>query len=222
MDGIGITGRRRWLRRVLGGWVAVWGMLYCRHLLAAGQLPPGVADVRGDVRINGRRAEKGQHVAPGDEIVTGSNAQLVFVAEKDAFLVRGNSRVQFGDRAGSAMTVLRVFTGALLSVFETGRSRQLRTVTATMGIRDTGIYVEAEARRTYVCTCYGEAELIPVDDPKAAEIVRTKRHDQPRYIYAQGMPRMLEPAPVINHTDVELHMLEQLTGRKLPFELGSY
>lgn len=62
-------------------------MLYFRHLLAAGRLPPGVADVRGDVRINGRRAEKGQHVTPGDEIITGSNAQLVFVAEKDAFLV---------------------------------------------------------------------------------------------------------------------------------------
>lgn len=217
-----ITGRRHWLRRLVGGWVAAWGMIYCRQLLAAGQLPPGVADVRGDVRINGRQAEKGQHVAPGDEIVTGNNAQLVFVSEKDAFLVRGNSRVQFGDRTGSAMTVLRVFTGALLSVFETGRSRQIRTVTATMGIRGTGIYVEAEARRTYVCTCYGEAELIPVDDPKAAEIVRTKRHDQPRYIYAKGMPRMLEPAPVVNHTDVELQMLEQLTGRKLPFERGSY
>jgi hypothetical protein len=106
-------------------WVAAWGMLYCRHLLAAGQLPPGVAGVCGDVRINGRRAEKGRHVAPGDEIVTGSNAQLVFVAEKDAFLVQGNSRVQFGDRAGSAMAVLRVFNGALLSVFETGRSRQI-------------------------------------------------------------------------------------------------
>lgn len=95
-------------------------------------------------------------------------------------------------------------------------------MTATMGIPDTGIYVEAEARHTYVCNCYGEVELIPVDDPNAAEIVCTKRHDQPCYVYAQGMPRMLEPAPVINHTDVELQMLEQLTGRKLPFEIGSY
>lgn len=199
------------------------GMLQLRAALAAGTLPPGVAQIKGDVRINGKAAERGQRVAQGDVIVTGRNGELVFVAERDAFLVRADSRVEFGSAlARGAVTVLRVLTGAMLSVFESGARREIRTTTATIGIRGTGIYVETSAQRTYACTCYGEAVLTPVDDPAAAETVRTKRHDQPRYIYGKGMPQMMEAAPVVNHTDAELQMLEALVGRKVPFEPGTY
>ena len=198
-------------------------MATLRAALAAGTLPPGIAQIKGDVRINGKRAERGQRVNAGDVIVTGKGAELVFVSEKDAFLVRADSRVEYGSAATKGVaTALRVVTGALLSVFESGRRRQINTATATIGIRGTAIYIETEARRTYACTCYGEAVLTPVDDPAAAETVRTKRHDQPRYIYGKGMPRMLEAAPVINHTDAELQMLETLVGRKVPFEPGTY
>ena len=198
-------------------------MLHLRAALAAGTLPPGVAQIKGDVRINGKPAEHGQRVAPGDVIVTGGNGELVFVAERDAFLARANSRIEFGSAAArGAATVLRVLTGAILSVFESGARREIRTTTATIGIRGTGIYVEAEAQRTYACTCYGEAVLTPVDDPAAAETVRTHRHDQPRYIYGKGMPQMMAAAPVVNHTDAELQMLEALVGRKVPFEPGTY
>jgi hypothetical protein len=198
-------------------------MLQLRAALAAGTLPPGIAQIKGDVRINGKPAERGQRVNAGDVIVTGKGAELVFVSEKDAFLVRADSRIEYGSAATKGVaTALRVVTGALLSVFESGRRRQINTATATIGIRGTAIYIETEARRTYACTCYGEAVLTPVDDPAAAETVRTKRHDQPRYIYGKGMPRMLEAAPVINHTDAELQMLETLVGRKVPFEPGTY
>lgn len=213
-------GRRAWLR---GAVVLAAGMLQLRAALAAGTLPPGVAQIKGDVRINGKPAERGQRVAPGDVIVTGANGELVFVTERDAFLVRANSRIEFGSAAArGAATVLRVLTGALLSVFESGARREIRTTTATIGIRGTGVYVEIEAQRTYACTCYGEAVLTPVDDPAAAETVRTTRHDQPRYIYGKGMPQMMAAAPVVNHTDAELQMLEALVGRKVPFEPGTY
>jgi hypothetical protein len=216
------SGRRNWLRGATAAALAA-GMLQLRTALAAGNLPPGVAQIKGDVRINGKPAERGQRVVQGDVIVTGSNGELVFVSERDAFLVRANSRVEFGSAAArGAATVLRVLTGALLSVFESGIRREIRTITATIGIRGTGIYIQIEAQRTYACTCYGEAVLTPVDDPAAAETVRTKRHDQPRYIYGKGMPRMMEAAPVVNHTDAELQMLEALVGRKVPFEPGTY
>lgn len=216
------AGRRSWLRGATAAAIAA-GMLQLRSALAAGSLPPGVAQIKGDVRINGKPAERGQRVVPGDVIVTGGNGELVFVTERDAFLVRANSRIEFGSAAArGAATVLRVLTGALLSVFESGARREIRTTTATIGIRGTGIYVQIEAQRTYACTCYGEAVLTPVDDPAAAETVRTKRHDQPRYIYGKGMPQMMEAAPVVNHTDAELQMLEALVGRKVPFEPGTY
>ena len=215
--------RRAGLHGAAAAAIAASGMLQLRAALAAGTLPPGIAQIKGDVRINGKRAERGQRVNAGDVIVTGKGAELVFVSEKDAFLVRADSRVEYGSAATKGVaTALRVVTGALLSVFESGRRRQINTATATIGIRGTAIYIETEARRTYACTCYGEAVLTPVDDPAAAETVRTKRHDQPRYIYGKGMPRMLEAAPVINHTDAELQMLETLVGRKVPFEPGTY
>ena len=216
------TGRRTWLRGATAAAIAT-GLLQLRAALAAGTLPPGGAQIKGDVRINGKPAERGQRVAQGDVIVTGRNGELVFVAERDAFLVRADSRIEFGSAAArGAVTVLRVLTGAILSVFESGARREIRTTTATIGIRGTGIYVETSAQRTYACTCYGEAVLTPVDDPAAAETVRTKRHDQPRYIYGKGMPQMMEAAPVVNHTDAELQMLESLVGRKVPFEPGTY
>ena len=215
-------GRRSWLRGATATAIAA-GMLHLRVALAAGTLPPGVAQIKGDVRINGKPAERGQRVAQGDVIVTGNGGELVFVAERDAFLVRANSRIEFGSAAArGAVTVLRVLTGAMLSVFESGARREIRTTTATIGIRGTGVYIQIEAQRTYACTCYGEAVLTPVDDPAAAETVRTKRHDQPRYIYGKGMPQMMEVAPVVNHTDAELQMLEALVGRKVPFEPGTY
>jgi hypothetical protein len=217
------AGRRAWLRGAAAAALAAAGMLRLRAALAAGTLPPGVARIKGDVRINGKPAEPGQRVGAGDVIATGKEAELVVVVEKDAFLVRADSRIEFGPAAAQgAATVLRVVTGKLLSVFESGRRREIRTGTATIGIRGTGVYVESEPRRTYACTCYGEAVLTPVDDPDAAETVRTKRHDQPRFIYGKGMPRMMEAAPVINHTDQELEMLEALVGRKLPFPVGTY
>ncbi len=221
-EGIFRRGRRTWLRGATVATIAA-GIPGLRAALAAGTLPPGVAQIKGDVRINGKPAERGQRVAQGDVIVTGRSGELVFVAERDAFLVRANSRIEFGSAAArGVVTVLRVLTGAMLSVFESGARREIRTATATIGIRGTGIYVETEARRTYACTCYGEAVLTPVDDPAAAETVRTRRHDQPRYIYGKGMPQMMAVAPVVNHTDAELQMLETLVGRTVPFEPGTY
>src|SRR3972149_10100011 len=78
---------------------------------------------------------------------------------------------------------------------------------ATIGIRGTGVYVEAEPARTYVCTCYGEADLEPADDPAERETVRTVHHDEPRYVRAKGMPQMIMKAPVGKHTDAGVRRL---------------
>ena len=189
-----------------------------RNALAAGSVEKGVYRVRGDVRINGTPAKEGMDVKAGDVITTGPGSETVFVAGKDAFLIRANSRVEAQGALGAlVLTGLRVITGAMLSVFAPGEPKTLRTATATIGIRGTAVYLEAEETRTYVCTCYGEAEIISVADPSARETVRTTRHEQPRYVMGTGAPQMLMGAPVINHTDVELTMLESLVGRRTPF-----
>jgi hypothetical protein len=186
-------------------------LLLVRNALAAGEVEKGIYRVRGDARVNGAPARRGAEIASGDAIRTGGDGELVFVTGRDAFLVRGNASITFG------VDTLRVVTGALLSVFASGPARRIQTPTATIGIRGTGVYVEAEEGRTYVCTCYGEVELASVDDPASRETVRTRHHEQPRYIMARGSPQMLMKAPVINHTDAELILLESLVGRQPPF-----
>lgn len=183
------------------------GLLFVRHALAQ-----GVSRARGDVTINGQAAKQGMQVRPGDKIATGPGGQVVFAVDRDAMLVRENSSVEL------ARDALRVISGAVLSVFAPKQPKQIRTPTSTIGIRGTAVYVEVEPQRTYVCTCYGEALLEPVADPRARETVRTTHHEQPRYIYAKGAPKMVTPAPMVNHADAELEMLEALVGRKPPFK----
>lgn len=198
-------------------------MVRLRAVLAAEAIAPGVARVRGDASINGRPAQQGMAIRPGDTLTTGTQGELVAVVGRDAFMVRANSRIEFAGRASAAAVgALRVVSGALLSVFAAGERREIRTMTAAIGIRGTAIYVEIQNARTYVCTCYGEAILTPLDDPSTAETVRTQHHDEPRYIYPRGMPRMIETAPVVNHTDSELILLESLVGRRVPFTPSAY
>ena len=216
--------RRVWLMRTAAGGAALaLGMAQLREALAQGGVKKGVARVQGEVRVGDKPAQPGMEVRPGDVVTVGPRSEAVFVVGSDAFMARAGSRIELqGDASKSVVSGLRIVTGALLSVFEPGKGRRIQTSTATIGIRGTGIYVEVEKVRTYACTCYGEAELVPVDEPKDAEVVRTTHHDQPRYIYAKGMPRMIDVAPVVNHTDAELILLESLVGRTVPFDSRSY
>jgi hypothetical protein len=186
-------------------------LLLVRDALAQGAIEKGVYRLRGDVHVNGAPAQRGGELRPGDTVRTQPGAEIVFVAQRDAFVVRGNSEVSL------VASGLRIVTGAVLSVFTPGQRKEIRTATASIGIRGTAVYIEADAGRTYACTCYGEAVLTPLAEPAAAETVRTTHHEAPRYIMAAGSPRMLMSAPVINHTDAELILLESLVGRRPPF-----
>ena len=209
--------RRRWIVGVSAGAIAAQFALL-RGALAAGSVEKGVYRLRGDVRINGTPAKEGMDVRAGDVITTGPQSEVLFVTGRDAVLIRANARVEAQGAAGElALTGLRIVTGAVLSVFSPGPPRSLSTPTASIGIRGTGVYIEAEETRTYACVCYGVADLVAVMDPSARETVRTSHHEQPRYIMGAGAPQMLMSAPVINHTDDELIMLEGLLGRRPPF-----
>ena len=208
--------RRRWLRITAALLATQMGFL--RDALAAGSLERGVHRVRGDVRVNGVQAKEGMFVAVGDIITTGADGEVVFVTGRDAFLIRANSRVEAQGVAGPLLlSGLRVITGAVLSVFAPGEPKTMRTATATIGIRGTSLYLEAEEARTYVCCCYGEAEIVSTADPSARETVRTQHHEQPRYVMGSGAPQMLMGAPVVNHSDAEIMLLESLVGRRPPF-----
>ena len=190
--------------------------------LALGAVEPGVYRIKGTVLVNNRTAIEGMPVKAGDLIVTGRGAELVFVVNKDAFLVRENTRVELGGTTGAIiLTGFRVITGAVLSVFERGRPKRVVTSTATIGIRGTGLYVESEPARSYVCTCYGASVIEANANAGYREEVTTRHHDEPRYVYATG-EAMIARAEMQNHADAELEMLEWLVGRQVPFASGGY
>jgi hypothetical protein len=207
-----LSGRRRWLQGAAA-------LLLVRGALAAGKIEKGVYRVRGDARINGVPAKEGMDVKAGDTVATSRGAEIVFVVNRDAFLLRADSRLEVGSAAAD---VFRLVTGALLSVYQPGVPKTLHARTATIGIRGTALYVDSGADRTYVCTCYGEAELVPLAEPGAAQTVKTRHHEQPRYVMAQGAPQMIMQAPVVDHSDAELVLLESLVGRFVPFDPDLY
>ena len=210
--------RRRFVRAALAASALLPGGMagLIAQALAQGEPKQGVLRLRGSVQVNGVAAVKATPVKPGDVVTTGPNSFVLFVVGRDAFLLRGNSRLEIAGSATFA-DVLRLVTGKLLSVYAKGRPREVVGVTATIGIRGTGAYMETSAERTYFCLCYGEAEIVPSAAPNQRESLRTIHHDQPRYIYPAGRARVIEKAPVINHRDDELILLESLVGRTPPF-----
>jgi hypothetical protein len=201
---------------------AVSPLRVIQEALALGAVESGVYRLKGTVLVNGRAATEKMTLKAGDVIVTGRGAELVFVANKDAFLVRENTRVELGGAVGTIiLTGFRVITGAVLSVFERGRPKRVVTSTATIGIRGTGLYVESEPTRSYVCTCYGVSDIEASANPNYRETVETTHHDEPRYVYATG-GTMIANAMLQNHTDAELEMLESLVGREVPFAPEAY
>lgn len=172
----------------------------------------------GEVTVNGVPATLDTPIRAGDRVVTKAGGRVVFVVGQDAFILRGGSELELAPAPREFMVeALRLVTGKLLSVF--GKTRhQVRTPVATIGIRGTGLYVESEPDRSYVCTCYGETVIGAADDATVSETVVSRHHDAARYVLAGGSER-LRAAPFVNHTDDELSLIEALVGRTPPFVL---
>ena len=192
------------------------------------KLPEGqsVFDARGEVLVNGRAADERTPIRAGDTLETGPDSHLIAAVGDSAFILRENSRLELG---GVALVIRALkATGALLTVIAPRKPREqvkVHTVTATIGIRGTGFYLEAAADKTYLCTCYGTTELTASADPQTSERVTADYHDA-RYILAQPQGgkggKLIIPAPAINHSDEELMMIEALVGREVPFTPGGY
>ncbi len=183
------------------------------------KLPPGrsIYKLKGTVTVDGVAATIKTPIGANALIKTGRSSRVIFVVGGDAFILRSNSELKLGGD-GFLIQGMRMLTGKLLSVF--GRRtipHKILTVTATIGIRGTGIYVESDDEKTYVCTCYGHTLIASVDDPNIQQDVVSQHHDQPLYITRAGSGDVIQPAPFIDHTDVELALIEELVGRTTPF-----
>lgn len=187
--------------------------------LAKGQ---SVFRLNGKVTVDGIIADLDTKISANSYIKTDDDSRIIFVVGTNAFILRSNSDLQLRG-SGLLITGIRILTGKILSVFgkrQTGLS--ITTLTATIGIRGTGIYIESDPDQSYICTCYGETRISANDDPGQVENITTAHHDYPVYVLPNGEgSQLIRPAPVINHTDTELALIEALVGRKPPFPYPS-
>ncbi len=186
------------------------------------KLPPtkSIYSLKGKVLVNGQEANMATIIHPNDTVETGPQSELIFVVGGHSMIMRENTVLKMAGKEEEESFLiqgLRMLTGKLLTVSRS-QGTQIRTATATIGIRGTGYYIESDPEKTYFCTCYGLTEVEAKEDPASRDTVASKHHDKPLYIL-NGEPegKNIRPAPFINHTDHELMLIEALVGRTPPF-----
>jgi hypothetical protein len=90
-------------------------------------------------------------IQPGHTIATGPDGRVWFSVAGDAFFLRPGSelRLRPAGALDTAVEALRLVSGALGATFRRGVRRTVHTPTVTIGIRGTGIYLEATPQETY-------------------------------------------------------------------------
>jgi len=207
--------QRRSFLQAAAAWTAMGGIG-----AAVAQQRSNIVDLRGDALINGARLTPAQTIQSGDTIETGPNSGLVFVLGSSSFLVRQNTRmtVERGATLGT-VSVLRMITGAVASVWGRGNLRQIVTPTLTAGIRGTGVYTEVfpqQSYRSYFCNCYGTVDMGAGPDKTTSQ----SNYHQSFWGEAEAKNgRFLTPAKAINHTDEELEFLAKLVNQRTAWEI---
>ena len=207
--------QRRSFLQAAAAWTAMGGFA-----AAHAQQRSNIVELVGDATVNGERLRSQRQLQTGDQITTGPDSHLVFAIGTTSFLVRQNSR--FSVERGATLntvSVLRMLTGAVASVWGRGNSRQIVTPTLTAGIRGTGVYTEVrpdEGYRSYFCNCYGTVEMTA---GKEKLVSRSNYHQS---FWAEAQPkdgRLLTAAGAFNHTDEEMEYLARLVNQQTAWEV---
>ncbi|MGA2552565.1 MAG: hypothetical protein ABSF50_20660 [Burkholderiaceae bacterium] len=187
------------------------------------KLPEGqsIYRISGTATVNNVAATLQTPIKANDTVATGPDSEIIFVVGGNSMILRSNSHLELSTAKESKDSFLigglRLIQGAILSVSRSN-GLALRTPTATIGIRGTGVYMETDPERTYFCTCYGISDTTAIADPESKETVVATHHDHPLYILANAPAgASIRRAPFINHTDQELALIETLVGRTPPW-----
>ncbi len=208
--------QRRDFLQAAAAWTA-WG----GAATVQAQSRSNVVQLVGDATVNGGRLLPQQTIQTGDQIATGPNSTLIFTIGSSAFHVRQNSFLAVERGATlTAVSLLRLLNGAVVSVWGRGNSRQIITPTLTAGIRGTGVYTEIfadQGGRSYFCNCYGTVDI-------SAGANRTTSQAQYHQSYwGEVSPKdgsSLTPAKAINHTDEELEYLARLVEQRTAWQIS--
>ena len=208
---------RREVMKAAAAWLVMGGLP-----AAIAQQRSNVVQLTGDALLNGKRLVPNQTIQTGDQVQTGPGSNLVFVMGNSSFLLRQNSLVTV-ERGTTLNTVslLRIATGGVASVWGKGSSKSIVTPTLTVGIRGTGLYTEVMPTlddRTYFCNCYGTVDL----DASGSQKLSEARYHQSFFAekaLTQNNSR-LRPTGLYNHTDEEMEFLASLINQRTFWQIA--
>ncbi len=208
--------QRRDVLKAAAAWVALGGLP-----AALAQQRSNIVQLTGDATLNGARLDPLQAIQTGDEIQTGPGSNLVFVIGNASFQVRQNSRLSVERGATlNAVSVLRLLTGAVASVWGKGVNRSIVMPTLTAGIRGTGVYAEIFAERdnrNYFCNCYGTVDVGAGNQ----KLVSQADYHQSFWADAEAKNGVfLTPAQALNHSDEELEFLARLIDQRTTWQIA--
>jgi hypothetical protein len=211
--------QRRSFLQAAAAWVASGSAAALAQSASTGR--GNVVELFGDAWVNGQRLLSGQSIMTGDTVRTGPGTSLVFVIGNSAFQVRQNSQLTVERGATlNVVSILRLLTGAVISVWGPGTRRQVVTPTLTAGIRGTGVYAEVFDKhhlRTYFCNCYGSVEMAAAQD----KLLSVSDYHQAYWANQQEDGNGgLAPARQINHTDTELEFLAKLVQQQTAWQIS--
>lgn len=208
--------QRREVLKAAAAWVALGGLP-----AAVAQQRSNIVQLTGDATLNGARLSPDQPIQSGDQIQTGPGANLIFVIGNASFQVRQNSRlaVERGDTLNT-VSLLRLLTGAVASVWGKGVNRAIVMPTLTAGIRGTGVYAEIfadQGDRNYFCNCYGTVDM------NAGNEKQVSQAEYHQAFWADATARdgkFLSPARALNHSDEELEFLAGLIAQRTAWQIA--
>jgi hypothetical protein len=208
--------QRRDTLKAAAAWVAMGGLP-----VAMAQQRSNIVELTGDALVNGIRLLPGQTIQTGDQIQTGPGASLVFALGNASFRVRQNSMMAVERGATlSIVSLLRIVTGGVISVWNKGANRAIVTPTLTAGIRGTGVYTEVlpqQNNRTYFCNCYGTVDL------DAGGSKAQSQSDYHQSFWADADEKngsKLSEAKFLDHTDEELEFLARLINQQTYWQIA--
>ncbi len=133
-------------------------LLFSQSLFAA-----KLIKFKGDVTINNIEAVKGQMIKTGDtiEAVGGKSFALVHYEDGSRFMIKKGLLVINELDEKKNKNNLSLIRGIIFSYVKPNSSNKLsiKTKDASMGVRGTKFWLEADDKKTYLCVCDGAVEV---------------------------------------------------------------
>jgi hypothetical protein len=171
-----------------------------------------IYDFMPPVLINGKIASKHSPIHFGDEIITGSRGRIAIKLDGNVYRMGHQSHLLLPKEDKDNIIVNFIF-GSLLAVFRHDAHKEIRTRTAVLGVRGTGLYLQEDNHETYLCTCYGDVDFADKDDAENFARIHADYHNAVDFNHHS---HRFSKRTMINHDTPELVELETYASRLPP------